>query len=112
MIEDKNSPNKIKVRKEIFRGESRKPFTWKQLKEIQFEDDDQIEVGHDEGYYSENESWDPHYYAVVTRMVEETDEQFEKRMHNNARDAKWAKERRYESYLRLKAEFENENQSV
>jgi len=40
-------------------------------------------------------------------MVEETDEQFEKRQHSIQLEAKWAKERRYESYLRLKKEFEN-----
>lgn len=106
-MEDK-SPKKILVEKEIFRKQSQKPFTWKQLKDIKFEDDDRLEIAHDEGYYSENNSWDPHYYAVVTRMVEETDEQFTKRQERIERDKKLAKERRRENYLKLKAEFENE----
>jgi hypothetical protein len=107
-MEDNQSLKKIKVEKEIFRKQKSTPFTWKNLKHIQFEDDDQIEIGHDEGYYSENNSWDPHYYAVVTRMIEETDEQFAKRIADNERDAKWARERRYENYLKLKAEFGDE----
>jgi hypothetical protein len=44
--------------------------------------------------------------AEVIRMVEETDEQFEKRIADNKRTAKFLKERRYENYLKLKAEFE------
>ena len=39
-------------------------------------------------------------------MVEETDEQFNKRQSDIERNNMWAKERRYESYLRLKKEFE------
>jgi hypothetical protein len=104
-MEDK-SPKKIKVEKEIFRRQSEKPFTWKRLKGIQFEDDDIIHIGYDEGHCSENNSWDPHYYAVVTRMIEETDEQFAKRQKRIEQDAKWARERRYENYLKLKEEFE------
>ena len=105
-MEDK-SPNKIKVEKIIFTAAKETPFTWKDLKHVQFEDDDKIDIGYDEGYYSENNSWDSHYYARVIRMVEETDEQFTKRIADNERDKKWAKERRYESYLKLKKEFEN-----
>ena len=102
------TPHKIKIEKEIYRKQKQNPFTWKDLKEIQFEDDDRLEIGHDEGYYSENNSWDPHYYAVVTRMVEETDEQFKIRMGRVEANKKWARDRRYENYLKLKAEFENE----
>jgi hypothetical protein len=106
-MEDK-SPNKIKIEKEIFRQQSQKPFTWKKLKGIKFEDEDEISIGYDEGHYSDNNSWDPHYYAVVTRLIEETDQQFSKRQSKLELENKWAKERRRESYLRLKKEFENE----
>lgn len=106
-MEDK-TPHKILVEREIYRETKSKPFTWADLKSIEFEDGDRIEVAYDEGHVSENDSWDPHFYAVVTRMVEETDEQFKKRMDRVERDKQWARERRYESYLRLRAEFENE----
>lgn len=96
------------VEKEIFRETKNKPFTWADLKEIEFQDGDEIQVAYDEGYQSENNSWDPHYYAVVSRMVEETDAEFEKRMKRVEQDKAWARERRYESYLKLKAEFEGQ----
>jgi hypothetical protein len=38
-------------------------------------------------------------------MVEETDEQFAKRIAGVEMNNRWAKERRYESYLKLKKEF-------
>lgn len=90
---------KIKKEKTIFRDQKDKPFTWKDIKDIPFEDDDVIEMGWVEGHYSENNSWDGHYNAEVTRMVEETDEEYQKRIKQNERDAKRAKERRYESYI-------------
>jgi len=107
MVTDK-SPNKIKRSKEIFWKNQHEPFKWSDLKHIQFEDDDEISIVFDEGYVSENNSWDAGYIAAVTRMVEETDEEFEKRQQEIARDEKWAKERRRENYLRLKKEFEGE----
>jgi len=99
---------KIKIEKTIFRDQKNEPFTWVDIKNIQFEDDDVIQLSWVEPYYSENNSWDGHWSAAVTRMVEETDEQFQKRLKEKERDAKWAKERRYESYLKLKKEFETE----
>jgi hypothetical protein len=41
-------------------------------------------------------------------MREETDEEFEKRVETIERSQKLAKERRYETYLRLKKEFDCE----
>ena len=99
---------KIKKEKTIFCTQKDKPFTWKDIKGIPFEDDDEIALQWVEPFYSENNSWEGHYNAEVTRMVEETDEEYQKRIQQNERDAKRAKERRYESYLRLKKEFENE----
>ena len=106
-MEDK-SPNKIKVEKVIFAAAKETPFAWKDLKHIQFEDEDKITVAYDEGYYSENNSWDSHYYARVIRMVEETDAQFQKRQKKIEEERERTKKMRYESYLRLKKEFENE----
>lgn len=100
---------KIKVEKTIFHKTKDTPFTWKELKEIQFEDDDEINVSYVEPYYSENNSWDGHFMAEVTRMVLETDEQFEERIKRNEAHLKELKERRYENYLRLKKEFEGDD---
>ena len=97
--------SKIKVKKEIFSDQKNEPFTWKDLKNIPFEDDDEINVSWEEPYYSENNSYDGHYRAEVIRMVEETDEQYEKRKKENELHTHWLKESRYKTYLKLKEEF-------
>jgi len=99
---------KIKVKKTVFNKRKDDPFTWKDIKHFKFEDDDVIRLEYVESYYSENNSYDEHYMAEVIRMVEETDEQFERRIKDIERDKEWAKKRRYESYLKLKEEFENQ----
>jgi len=94
---------KIKVEKQIFRGNNTRQLKWSDIKHLELEDDDIIHAG-----WVEDEGFDYHGYwhNEITRMVEETDEQFEKRIADNKRTAKFLKERRYENYLKLKAEFE------
>jgi hypothetical protein len=99
---------KIKVKKTVFNKRQDKPFTWKDIKDFKFEDDDVIRIEYIKSYYSENNSYDAHYMVEVIRIVEETDEQLQERIEYNEREDKRAKERRYLSYLRLKEEFENE----
>jgi hypothetical protein len=107
-MEDKKSPNKIKVEKQIFKHNINRPITWSDIKHLELEDDDIIYSYWVEPYYSDNESYDGHWDGSIIRMVEETDEQFSKRQADIEMDKKWAKERRYQSYLRLKEEFDNE----
>jgi hypothetical protein len=97
---------KILKEKQIFWEQKNEPFTWKDIKDIPLEDDDILNIGYTNSFYSENESWDGHYHAEVLRMVLETDEQFEERKADRERDKKEAKERRLASYLKLKEEFE------
>jgi hypothetical protein len=78
------------------------------IKHIEFEDEDVIRLDYIEPYYSDNDSYDGHFSGMVIRKVEETDEQYNNRQERIAQDEKWAKERRYQSYLKLKKEFENE----
>ena len=99
---------KIKIEKQIFWKQKNKPFTWGDIKHLQFEDDDIISLEWVEPFYSENNSHDGFFNAKVIRMVEETDEQFQKRIQDIERDKKLARERRYENYLKLKKEFEGE----
>ena len=100
--------NKIKIKKYIQYIQSDNPITWKDIKDFQFEDDDIISIGYEEGYYSENNSWDGFYYCRVERMVEETDEEYEDRMERKRSTESTLKKNRYEQYLRLKKEFETE----
>ena len=98
---------RLKLDKNVFQRVKDDPFRWKDIKYIKFEDDDIIRIEYVEPYYSDNDSWDGHFIAEVIREIEETDEEFEKRMHDIERDEKWRKEARYKSYLKLKEEFED-----
>jgi len=86
-----------------------KPYTWADIKHIEFQDDDRIEMGHSEGWYSENNSMDPHFYVRITRMREETDTEFKERIESIERRKQEELKRRYETYLELKEEFENKS---
>ena len=100
--------NKIKIKKDIEDIQSDNPITWKDIKNLQLEDDDEISIGYEEPYYSENNSWDGFYYCRVERMVEETDEEYEDRMERKRNSESMLKKNRYEQYLKLKKEFEGE----
>ena len=98
---------KIKVQKTVFDKRQDEPFIWKDIKDFKFEDDDLIRIEYVDSYCSEINSYDAHYHAEVIRMVEETDEQFKQRIEDKEINEKFYKKRRYESYLKLKEEFEN-----
>ena len=105
---ENKSKEKIYVDTIIYQGHKSTPFQWWDIKHIEFEDEDVIRLEYVEPYYSENNSYDEHFSAHIIRKTEETDEQYNKRQERIAQDEKWAKEPRYQSYLRLKEEFENE----
>lgn len=85
-----------------------KPIKWKHLKDFKFEDEDEIRAGYIEPFYSESNSWDGYYSLEITRQVLETDKEYEKRIEENKKDQERYKKQRYENYLKLKKEFENE----
>jgi len=68
---------------------------------------DEIVFYINEGYYSENNSYDSSTYLKVTRARIENDEEFEKRKLGYEKQKENNRKMRYESYLRLKKEFEN-----
>jgi hypothetical protein len=97
------------IKKEVFRiKEFNTPITWKQLKDFDFQDDDEVQVSYEEPYYSENNSYDGYFYAVVTRMVEETDEEYKKRKDKEIKFKEDLRERRFKEYIKLKREFGEE----
>lgn len=98
--------SKIKIKKDVLYIQLDNPITWKDIKDFHFEDGDIISIGHEEPYYSENNSWDEFYYCRVIRMVEETDEEYEDRMERKRSSESILKKNRYEQYLKLKKEFE------
>lgn len=95
------------ISQEILNLKSDVPITFKEIT-IKLDPDDVIHAGFDEGFYSDNESWDSHYFFKVIRDRLETDEEFEKRKEREKSQKEYLKKQRHESYLRLKKEFENE----
>jgi hypothetical protein len=67
-----------------------------------------IEIRREESYHSESWSYDAYTELVVIEEVEETDEQYEERLKRNLDLKKELKNRRHETYLKLKKEFEND----
>jgi len=104
------SPDKITIEKNIFtKIRYDRTFQWQDIKHLDFEDEDVLRIEFNEGWHEENNGMDAHFVCSVTRKVEETDEEFAERQRQIKRDDDWAKERRFQSYLKLKNEFENDN---
>lgn len=80
--------------------------TWKELKDFELQDDDLVVISYEEPYYSENNSYDGHWFIDVQRLREETDEEYEARITANEKYKQELKEKRYQQYLKLKEEFE------
>lgn len=106
-IMEDNSKEKIYVDSIIYQAQKETPFIWRDIKHIEFEDDDVIRFDYVEDYYTDYSSYPAYYSGMVIRKVEETDEQYKRRQERIARNED-AKQRRYQEYLRLKEEFENE----
>ena len=102
-----NSKEKIYVDTIIYQAQKETPFKWRDINHIEFEDEDVIRFDYVEDYYTDYDSYPAYYSGMVIRKVEETDEQYKSRQERIARNED-AKERRYQEYLRLKEEFENE----
>ena len=94
---------KIKIRKKIFAKNCNNYITWKDLKHIEFQDDDIIDIE----YVESSDGTDGYLYVEVFQMIVETDEEFQKRIESTESAQKLLKKNRYERYLELKKEFEN-----
>lgn len=91
--------SKILVSRNLVQFNQESPVQWKHLKDFEFQDDDVILVQYQE------ESRD--YYVCVSRMMEETDEEYEDRMEEARSSSYELKKSRYKQYLKLKKEFED-----
>lgn len=70
-------------------------------------DDDVINIGREQSFFSENNSYDAYTTLLVTRPTLETDEEFNERKRDNEKFKEQSRKRRYSTYLELKKEFEN-----
>lgn len=112
-----NSRTNIEKKKEIIsetifnKIDYAKPIPFKDIN-IKLQPDDIIKSGWNEGFYSENESQDAHFYLEVERDREETDKEYQERLKDDNFISKEMKKRRFLNYLRLKEEFEGEDDNI
>jgi hypothetical protein len=71
------------------------------------QENDIIDIHRIEPYYSENQSNGAYTQLVINREREETDDEYQKRISKEEKQKNELKQRRYETYLKLKSEFEN-----
>ena len=101
-MEDKKSLNKIKRETQLFWLGENRLIKWSDIKHLQLEDDDVIRSSWEE----DDDDGRGLYVGEITRMVEETDEEYEDRMGRKKSTDALLKKNRYEQYLKLKKEFE------
>ena len=68
---------------------------------------DRLTYNSDPGYWSENNSWEPHTEIIIERPRLETDEEQKERLEKSQEFMDGLRDRRYETYLKLKSEFED-----
>jgi len=99
---------KQKIKEEIytkdFKGNLQKIRFSDLPKDIQ--ENDIIDICREESFYSENNSYDDYTRLVIIRERDETDEEYQKRISDNECLKEELRKRRYETYLKLKSEFE------
>jgi hypothetical protein len=105
---ENNKMTKIKKWKIVFYTSMYEYPTWKNIKDIQFEDDDRIRISYEEPCQTESNYEDDGWIIEVEREMEETDDEYERRMKRIKLDEELQKKRNYETYLKLKKQFENE----
>lgn len=84
------------INKEIFVLVKKSSITWNDIKHIEFQDNDIINMDED----------DDEHYVCVMRQVLETDEEFAERMEWSERTREMLRKNRYNQYLKLKEEFD------
>jgi hypothetical protein len=67
-----------------------------------------IHIREDEGYYSENNSWDPFTELTIYQIRPMTEAEKAEEKEFFRQKGEESKKERYEQYLQLKKEFENE----
>lgn len=94
---------------EIFSKESGNPILWKDWKHIKLEDNDDIRNGYIEPWTNgDDNSGGDHYSLTIKRKRLETSDEATSRTHKEEIQKQYHKAKRYETYLKLKKEFENE----
>ena len=101
---------KQKVKKEIFIKSYPNEYANIRFKDLpaDIQENDIIDIRREGDYRSENNSYDAYTDLVVIREREETDEEYQERISSDEIHMEELRKRRYQNYLKLKAEFESE----
>ena len=96
------------IQKEIFSKHYDGDWAIIRFKELpdDLQPDDIIDIRREEAYYSENNSYDAYTELVVIREREETDDEYQRRIDKSKTEEERKRKMRYETYLKLKKEFE------
>lgn len=107
---NEHKEHKIIVTETVFSKISyKKPITFGEIN-IELQPEDEIFQHWEEPFEGSVEAWEGHWSCEVHRDRLETDEEFETRMANSKTEKERMKKRRYENYLKLKEEFENDSE--
>jgi hypothetical protein len=99
---------KIKIKTTVYEKiDYRNPIRVKEFKDI-LQDDDIIESGYEEPYEGSDSGYNGHFFVYIIRWRLETDEEFEKRKKGIEFLREKNKKMRYNKYLELKKEFEDD----
>lgn len=109
-IKDKIIKMKKQIKEEIFSKDYIGEYTDIHFSDLpkDIQENDIIEIQREEKYISENNSYDAFTRLIVIREREETDEEYKARLERLEARNEHTRKLRYESYLKLKAEFESE----
>jgi hypothetical protein len=99
---------KIKVREEIYTKDFKGNYEDVRFSDLpkNIQDNDIIEIRREESFFSENNSYDAYTELMVIRERDETDEEYQKRISKDEYHKEELRKRRYETYVKLKSEFE------
>lgn len=103
---------KKSIKKEIILKTSTVPFKWKDVKDLPFEDNEEIDIEYIETWHYEDGSEGPLYQIISTKIVMETDEEFEKRKKAFDDYQIISKKQRFEQFLKLREEFDAEVKKI
>lgn len=103
---------KQKIKEQIFKKHFNSQYATVRASDLpkDIQENDIIEIRSEDAFFSENNSYDAYTELVVFREREETDEEYQKRLSNNKKANEELKKRRYETYLKLKKEFEEQKE--
>ena len=94
----------MKIRKCVYNTTSKTPLKWEDVKKIDLQDNDEVFINVEDVDFS----GDLYFTTSVYRMVEESQEETEARRRKFEEYKKQKQEERFQQYLELKKEFEEQ----